>query len=172
MAEPRWLTDHELHAWRSYLRMAGRLSAHLNRQLQADHDLSLADYDVLVHLTDVPEQRLRVVELARELEWAKSRLSHHVGRMERRGLVRREECEDDGRGSYIVLTPTGFAAIRNAAPGHVEAVRGLVLDALSPEQVAALAEIADQVLARLGAAAAAPPAGAVAAAAPAAAGAR
>jgi DNA-binding MarR family transcriptional regulator len=150
MAEPRWLDDDEQHAWRSYLRMAGKLSAHLNRQLQADSDLSLADFDVLVHLTDVPERRLRVVELARELEWEKSRLSHHVARMERRGLVRREECEDDGRGSYIVLTPTGLAAIEAAAPGHVETVRQAVFDGLSREQVTALGQVADQVLARLG----------------------
>ena len=149
MADPRWLDEREQVAWRSYLRMAGRLSAHLNRQLQADSELSLADFDVLVHLTDVPERRLRVVELARELEWEKSRLSHHVARMERRGLVRREECEDDGRGSYIVLTATGLAAIEGAAPGHVAAVRDVVFDALTPEQVAVLGAISDQVLARL-----------------------
>jgi DNA-binding MarR family transcriptional regulator len=149
MTDPRWLSEREQVAWRSYLRMAGRLSAHLNRQLQSDSDLSLADFDVLVHLTDVPERRLRVVELARELEWEKSRLSHHVARMERRGLVRREECEDDGRGSYIVLTPAGLSAIEGAAPGHVEAVRSVVFDALTPEQVDALGAVADQVLARL-----------------------
>jgi DNA-binding MarR family transcriptional regulator len=149
MTDPRWLSEREQVAWRSYLRMAGRLSAHLNRQLQSDSDLSLADFDVLVQLTDVPERRLRVVELARELEWEKSRLSHHVARMERRGLVRREECEDDGRGSYIVLTPAGLSAIEGAAPGHVEAVRSVVFDALTPEQVDALGAVADQVLARL-----------------------
>jgi DNA-binding MarR family transcriptional regulator len=149
MADPLWLSEREQVAWRSYLRMAGRLSAHLNRQLQSDSDLSLADFDVLVQLTDVPERRLRVVELARELEWEKSRLSHHVARMERRGLVRREECEDDGRGSYIVLTPAGLSAIEGAAPGHVEAVRSVVFDALTPEQVDALGAVADQVLARL-----------------------
>jgi DNA-binding MarR family transcriptional regulator len=149
VADPRWLSEREQLAWRSYLRMAGRLSAHLNRQLQSDSDLSLADFDVLVHLTDVPERRLRVVELARELEWEKSRLSHHVARMERRGLVRREECEDDGRGSYIVLTPAGLAAIEGAAPGHVETVRSVVFDALTPEQVDVLGAVADQVLARL-----------------------
>jgi DNA-binding MarR family transcriptional regulator len=148
-AEPRWLDDDEQRVWRSYLRMAGRLSAHLNRQLQADSELSLADFDVLVHLTDVPERRLRVVELARELEWEKSRLSHHVARMERRGLVRREECVDDGRGSYIVLTPAGLAALEVAAPGHVEAVRTVVFDGLTPDQVTALGAVASQVLARL-----------------------
>ena len=148
-AEPRWLDDEEQRAWRSYLRMAGKLSAHLNRQLQAESDLSLADFDVLVHLTDVPERRLRVIELARELEWEKSRLSHHVGRMERRGLVRREECEDDGRGSYIVLTPAGLAAIEGAAPGHVEAVRRVLFDGLTRDQVEALGAVADRVLARL-----------------------
>src|SRR4029450_9476388 len=143
MPEPRWLDADEQRAWRSYLRMASRLRAHLNRQLQADSDLSLADFDVLVHLTDIPEQRLRVVELARELDWEKSRLSHHVARMERRGLVRREECRDDGRGSYIVLTPAGLAAIEGAAPGHVEAVRQVVFDALTRQQAEALGEVAE-----------------------------
>lgn len=150
-AEPRWLDDDEQYVWRSYLRMAGKLSAHLNRQLQADSDLSLADFDVLVHLTDVPERRLRVVELARELEWEKSRLSHHVARMERRGLVCREDCADDGRGSYIVLTPAGLAAIEAAAPGHVEAVRSVFFDGLTRDQVAALGTVAGSVLERLGA---------------------
>ena len=145
----RWLAADEQRAWRAWLDAHAKLSARLNRELQAGSGLSLSDYDVLVHLTDVPERRLRVVELARELEWEKSRLSHHVARMERRGLVSREECEDDGRGSYIVLTPAGLAAIEGAAPGHVEAVRRVLFDGLTRDQVEALGAVADRVLARL-----------------------
>jgi DNA-binding MarR family transcriptional regulator len=149
MADPRWLDEDQQRAWRGYLRMQGQLSARLNRQLQADSDLSLADFDVLVALTDLPEERMRVLELARVLQWEKSRVSHHVGRMERRGLVIREECREDGRGAFVVLTPAGRRAIEAAAPPHVDTVRRLVFDHLTPEQVETLATISDLVLARL-----------------------
>jgi DNA-binding MarR family transcriptional regulator len=149
MTDTRWLDAGQQHAWRGYLRMQSRLSARLNRQLQTDSDLSLADFDVLVALTDQPQERMRVSELARVLHWEKSRLSHHVGRMERRGLVVKEECADDGRGAFVVLTPEGRRAIEAAAPPHVETVRRLVFDDLTPEQVAVLDTIAHQVLARL-----------------------
>jgi DNA-binding MarR family transcriptional regulator len=149
MTEPRWLDDAQQRAWRGYIRMQGQLSAQLNRRLQADSGLSLADFEVLVHLTDVPDARVRVSELARSLHWEKSRLSHHVGRMERRGLVAREECRDDGRGAFVVLTTAGRAAIESAAPPHVDTVRRLVFDDLTPEQVDALAAVTEQVLARL-----------------------
>jgi DNA-binding MarR family transcriptional regulator len=145
----RWLDEDEQHAWRGYLRMQGQLSARLNRQLQADSGLSLADFDVLVQLTDVPEARVRVSELARSLQWEKSRLSHHVARMERRGLVAREECTEDGRGAFVVLTDAGRDAIESAAPPHVDSVRRLVFDGLTPAQVRALSTITEQVLARL-----------------------
>jgi DNA-binding MarR family transcriptional regulator len=149
MTETRWLDESQQQAWRGYLRMQSQLSARLNRQLQADSDLSLADFDVLVALTDQPEDRLRVSELARALQWEKSRLSHHVGRMERRGLVLRAECADDGRGAFVALTPEGRRAIEAAAPPHVETVRRLVFDELTPGQVATMDAIARQVLARL-----------------------
>ena len=149
MSGTRWLDETEQRAWRGYLRMQGRLSAQLNRQLQADSELSLADFDVLVHLTDVPDGRVRVLELARQLEWEQSRTSHQVARMQKRGLVVREECADDRRGAFVVLTPAGRAAIEAAAPRHVATVRRLVFDALSTEQVAALGAIAEQVHARL-----------------------
>jgi DNA-binding MarR family transcriptional regulator len=149
MTETRWLDESQQQAWRGYLRMQSQLSARLNRQLQGDSDLSLADFDVLVALTDQPEDRLRVSELARVLQWEKSRLSHHVGRMERRGLVLRAECADDGRGAFVALTPEGRRAIEAAAPPHVEAVRRLVFDDLTPDQVATMDAIARKVLARL-----------------------
>jgi DNA-binding MarR family transcriptional regulator len=147
--EPRWLDDREQCAWRTFLRMQGRLRARLNRQLQADSELSLADFEVLVHLTDTPEGRLRVLELARALDWEKSRTSHHLARMQRRGLVGRQECQDDARGAFVVLTPAGRRAIEAAAPRHVETVRRLFFDTLDAEQVDALAAISGQVLDRL-----------------------
>ncbi|MFB9893951.1 MarR family winged helix-turn-helix transcriptional regulator [Planobispora takensis] len=152
MDAPRWLDDDQQRAWRAYLRMQAQLGAALNRQLQAACGLSLADYDVLVHLTDVPDGRLRPYELQRALEWEQSRLSHHLSRMQRRGLVERQECADDGRGAFVVLTEAGREAITTAAPGHVETVRALFFDALGPEQVEALRQLTTQVLARLDAA--------------------
>ncbi|MHA6765129.1 MarR family winged helix-turn-helix transcriptional regulator [Streptacidiphilus sp. PAMC 29251] len=145
----RWLNETEQHAWRTFLRMQALLTARLGRDLQADSDLSLADYDVLVHLTDLDGGRRRILELARELNWEKSRMSHHLARMAKRGLIAREECSVDGRGAFIVITPEGQAAIEAAAPRHVESVRNLVFDVLSPEQVAALAAVSESILGRL-----------------------
>jgi DNA-binding MarR family transcriptional regulator len=149
VTEPRWLDEHQQRAWRSYLAMHTQLTARLHRQLQADSGLSLADFAVLVQLTDRPDGRVRVLELAQALQWEKSRLSHHLARMQRRGLVAREDCPDDARGAFIVLTPHGHQAIEHAAPRHVDTVRDLVFDQLTTEQVDTLHTIAKQVLARL-----------------------
>ncbi len=148
--EPRWLDEREQRAWRGYLAMQTQLHAQLNRRLQDDSGLSLADFDVLVALTDRPEVRMRVRELADTLQWERSRLSHQLSRMQRRGLVEREECEDDARGAFVVLTDEGRRTIDRAAPPHVEAVRELVFDGLDDGQVEALARIAEIVLDRVG----------------------
>jgi DNA-binding MarR family transcriptional regulator len=145
----RWLEADQQRAWRQLLALTTRLPARLNRQLQADSDLSLSDFDVLVQLTDVPAGRLRVGELGAALGWEKSRLSHHLTRMERRGLVTREDVAADGRGSEVVLTAVGRAGIVAAAPAHVDTVRALVFDVLGEEQVHALLEVTGAVLARL-----------------------
>ena len=126
-----------------------QLSATLQRELQDDAGLSTQDYEVLVHLTDNPEGRMRVTDLARLMQWERSRVSHHVTRMERRRLVQRLECAEDGRGAFVVITPQGRAAIEQAAPGHVNAVRRLVFDALSPEEVNAFATIIEKALTQL-----------------------
>ncbi|KJE21517.1 transcriptional regulator, MarR family [Frankia torreyi] len=149
-AEPvRWLDEREQRVWRRYLLMTSQLTAQMNRQLAADAGLSLADYEVLVRLTDVPAGRLRVTRLARELSWEQSRLSHHVSRMARRGLVAREECADDGRGALVALTEQGRAAIERAAPAHVAFVRAGVFDALTDAQVDALDAILGSILTAL-----------------------
>lgn len=144
-----WLDDRQQRTWRTWLQVSSRLPAALNRQLQRDSDLSLQDFDVLVQLTDADDGRVRVSSLAAALGWERSRLSHHVTRMERRGLVAREECDDDGRGAFVVLTPTGRTAIEDAAPDHVRTVRGLVFDVLTPAEVDALGAITAKVLDRL-----------------------
>lgn len=150
MTDTRWLDDDEQRTWRAFLRLQRQLVAQLNRQLQADSGLSLADYEVLVQLTDTPDGRLRPFELQTELQWEQSRLSHHLTRMQRRGLIDREECADDGRGAFAVLTDAGRHAITAAAPGHVDAVRRLFFDRLTPDQVATLQQVSDQVLAEPG----------------------
>jgi DNA-binding MarR family transcriptional regulator len=149
MTVPRWLDERQQCAWRSYLAMHGQLTARLHRQLQDDSGLSLADFDVLVQLTDHPDGRVRVLQLARTLQWEKSRLSHHLARMQRRGLVCREECPEDARGAFVVLTPAGREAIEQAAPKHVETVRDLFFDQLTAEQVDTLHAITGRVLGRL-----------------------
>src|SRR5580693_2167940 len=138
MLMTRWRTEDEHRAWRRLLRMTSQLNARMNRQLQDEAGISLADYDVLVVLSEAPEGRQRVFELADALAWEQSRVSHQLARMQRRDLVARQECPADARGAFVVLTGTGRAAIERAAPGHVEMVRQLVFDGLGPDQLTAL----------------------------------
>src|SRR5512139_1414531 len=102
-----WLTEAEQRVWRRWLAMNAELPAVLHRELQADSGLSLPDFEVLVQLTDTPEGRVRVSDLASALMWERSRLSHHIKRMEGRGLIVRQECAEDGRGAFVGVTPVG-----------------------------------------------------------------
>src|SRR3712207_2367923 len=122
----RWLDEREQRVWRSWLLASTRLEAHLARRMQADGDISMSDFAVLVQLSEAPEGRLRAFALGRALQWEKSRLSHHLTRMERRGLVGREDCGTDRRGAFVVLAPAGREALGAAAPPHVDAVRAAV----------------------------------------------
>jgi DNA-binding MarR family transcriptional regulator len=135
-----WLDDDEQRAWRTYLRMSSLLPAALNRQLQQGCGLTLPEYEVLVQLSETPGQRLRPYQICEALNWEQSRLSHQLTRMERRGLIARQECAADGRGAFIELTPAGADVIGSAAPRHVATVRGLVFDQLSESQRAAFEE--------------------------------
>jgi len=144
-----WLDDREQRVWRSWLQASQRLDAHLSRRMQADGDISMSDFAVLVPLSEAPEQRLRAFALGRALQWEKSRLSHHLTRMERRGLVAREDCGTDRRGAFVVLAPAGRAALEAAAPPHAEAVRSAVFDRLTADQVDRLGEVCDELLAGL-----------------------
>lgn len=145
----RWLTPEEQRAWRGFVRLHERLGGRLGRMLQAESNVSAADFAVLVHLTDSPEGRQRYQDLARALEWEKSRMSHHIARMAGRGMVVREECAEDGRGAYVVITDVGRAAIEAAAPRHVEAVRELFMDHVTPAELRVLAEISERVIGKL-----------------------
>ena len=145
----RWLTDEQQAVWRRYLEMQRRLNTALERQMQASGELSMPDFGVLVNLSEAEGQHLRVTDLARALRWEKSRLSHHLTRMERRGLITRRGCDSDGRGAHAVLTPEGRAALERVAPAHAEEVRRLLFDPLTPEQLAALGAACDAVLSQL-----------------------
>jgi DNA-binding MarR family transcriptional regulator len=149
VAEPRWLNEQEKHSWVSFLIMHTKLAAEMHRQLHAEFGLSLADFDVLAQLAVAPKGRVRALKLGRCLQWEKSRLSHHLKRMEQRGLIRREDCPEDSRGAVVVATDLGRQAIERAAPSHVETVRELVFDQLTKREVEALGRIADKVLTRL-----------------------
>ncbi|MFM9612033.1 MarR family winged helix-turn-helix transcriptional regulator [Streptomyces niveiscabiei] len=147
--EVRWLTTEEQQAWRGFLRLHDRLRGHLTRQLQGEANVSVADFAVLVELTDLPEGRRRILDLARSLEWEKSRMSHHIARMVKRGLVVRDECLEDGRGAFVVITDEGRRMIEAAAPRHVEAVRGLFLDHVTPAELRVIAEVSERVVRKI-----------------------
>lgn len=144
-----WLSADAQSLWRRWLRLNAELPGVLHRELQADAGLSLSDFEVLVKLTDTPGGRVRVTDLARELNWERSRVSHHVTRMQRRGLVERSECRDDGRGAWVVLTEQGRSAIERAAPGHAATVRRLIFDDLTPTELEVMTGFIDKVLGRL-----------------------
>ncbi|MDT0487645.1 MULTISPECIES: MarR family winged helix-turn-helix transcriptional regulator [Streptomyces] len=145
----RWLTPEEQRAWRGFVRLHERLGGRLGRLLQSESNVSPADFAVLVHLTDTPEGRQRYQDLARALEWEKSRMSHHIARMAGRGMVVREDCLEDARGAFVVITDVGRAAVEAAAPRHVEAVRELFMDHVTPAELRVLAEISERVIGKL-----------------------
>jgi DNA-binding MarR family transcriptional regulator len=145
----RWLDEREERAWRGLLRMHAEVTAELDRRLAAESGLSYQDYEVLVALTDQPDGRLRLFELADGLGWEKSRLSHHVVRMTARGLLEKIPCDTDRRGAFVAVTSDGRRAITAAAPGHVEAVRELFVDRLTQRQLDALADAAAAVMVTL-----------------------
>jgi DNA-binding MarR family transcriptional regulator len=149
MEDIRWLNEQEERAWRSLQFMQMRLEGELARQLAADSGLSYPDYLVLVALTDRPDGRIRLFELAGVLGWEKSRLSHHVRRMTERGLVQKERCNSDRRGAHVVVTTRGRAEIEAAAPGHLATVRRLFVDRLTPTQLAVIGDVGEAVLAGL-----------------------
>ncbi|MEV6794895.1 MarR family transcriptional regulator [Streptomyces sp. NPDC051320] len=138
---PRWLTDDEQGAWRAYLQATTLLEDHLDRQLQRDAGMPHVYYGLLVQLSQAPERRLRMTELAMHAKITRSRLSHAIARLERNGWVRRENCPSDKRGQNAVLTPEGMQVLERTAPGHVAAVRQALFDRLSPEQTEQLTEI-------------------------------
>ena len=132
--EPKWLNPREMKAWRSYIIASRRLLEALESDLDG-HDLSMPDYEVLAQLSDAPDRRMRMSELAEIAMLSKSRLSHRMKVMEKAGWVRREVCPEDKRGSFAVMTEKGWRAIVKAAPDHVASVRKFLLTLLVPSEL-------------------------------------
>ncbi|MER6357543.1 MarR family transcriptional regulator [Streptomyces sp. NPDC001634] len=142
---PRWLNPEERRAWLAYVEFSTHLSDHLNRQLRRDAGMTHADYTLLAHLSSVPDHTLTMSELAERLRITRSRLTHAVTRLQEAGYVDRREDPGNRRNQLAVLTPQGLDLLERAAPGHVEAVRRAVFDALTPEQVSQFAAIGEAI---------------------------
>lgn len=149
MAEPRWLDPAQARAWRGYLRMRDLLDLQISRDLSCEAALSDAEYTVLAVLSETPAHRLRLIDLAARLLWSNSRLSHQVSRMERRGLVRRDQHPANQRATAAVLTSDGLHAIEEVAPAHVESVRRHFIDLLTDDEIETLGKVADRVVEHL-----------------------
>jgi len=149
VAETNWLTQREERAWRAYRRMQTVLPAQLARDLVRDSALTDPDYDVLSTLSERPGHRWQLRDLAAKMLWSRSRLSHHIARMESRGLVAREDDPADRRGCMIVLTDDGRRTLDKAAPQHVASVREHVVDLLTDDEIATLTQLAERVVDRL-----------------------
>ncbi|MDT4961097.1 MAG: hypothetical protein QOF87_744 [Pseudonocardiales bacterium] len=136
----RRMTSRELAIWRSLLDTTAELRRALGADLQ-ELDLSPGDYQVLLALSEADGRRMRSSELASSIDWERSRLSHHLGRMERRGLIRREDCATDNRGAEVLLTEAGAQLFRSATTPHMRAIKKRFADALTPGQFNALADV-------------------------------
>src|SRR5260370_22096442 len=148
MSEPEWLTDQEQSIWRALVAMIRTVNEQLERQLQRDAQITHAGYQVLVALSEHMQDAPRMSDLAVRLAWSQSRLSHVMAWLERSGWVRRIPCPTDKRSNLAQLTAKGQQKLAEAAPGHVAAVRHLVIDALTGEQQRALAQISQAITAR------------------------
>lgn len=145
----RWLDPDESRAWRAFLHASRALMATLDRELQRDAGMPHAYYEILVRLSEAPQRRLRMSELAEATGGSRSRLSHAVARLEEFGWVTRQDCPTDRRGQVAVLTEQGFAVLAAAAPGHVAGVRRHLFDHLSRTQVDQLRDICETLVAHL-----------------------
>ena len=148
MSEPvnGWLSESQQRVWRSYLLAKTHIDDYLEEALR-DFGLSLAEYELLVRLSESPDHTIRMGELAASVGHSRSRLTHTVKRMEQAGFVKRTSCASDGRGVQATMTQAGFDLLKRAAPAHVDSVRRVFVDAISPEDYLALGRAMSAVLA-------------------------
>ncbi|RFU43529.1 MarR family transcriptional regulator [Actinomadura logoneensis] len=149
MTEPRWLGAAQQRDWRAFVDGSVRLTEIMDRDLKAKHGLSVSEYEILVRLSEAPERRLRMAELAEHASQSRSRLSHTCSRLESKGLVRRDNCPNDKRGVYAFLTDAGFEALDRAARDHVETVRDYFVDVVDPADLEAIGRAFTAVLRRI-----------------------
>lgn len=147
MTDPHWLDDVELRAWVGFVRTRDLIAAAIGRDSARESNLTFIEYSVLANLANCADHRLTFADLASRLEWSQSRLSHQITRMEKRGLVAREPIPDDARRTAARLTQRGADVLSAAAPAHVQSVRRHMIDVLDRQQLAALADIYDTLLA-------------------------
>ena len=140
----------ELRIWRSYIETSEVLRSRLAGRLQSESSLSSGDYAVLLALSEADHRSLRSSELAALIGWERSRLSHHLGRMEKRGLIQRARCSDDAHGVNVILTDQGFEAFRSGSIPHLQAIRELFIDAFSPEELAQIESLTHTIRHHLG----------------------
>ena len=133
-----WLSSTQQDAWRAYLVGTTLLMERMDRDLREGHDLSLPEYEILVRLSEATGRRLRMAELADSVKNSRSRITHTIARMERAGLVQRQQCPSDGRGVFAQLTPVGQAKLVEAAPDHVRSVRAALIDVVEPDDLDAV----------------------------------
>lgn len=145
----RWLSEDEQLSWRSWLALNLLLPDRLGRDLQERAGLTLADYEILVRLSETDDRRLRMSDLANTTLSSRSRLSHQIDRMQKAGLVERQECSDDRRGYFAVLTEKGWQTLVAAAPLHVASVRERLVDGLTAEEFAEFGRICQKLVDRL-----------------------
>ncbi|HEX3789313.1 MAG TPA: MarR family transcriptional regulator [Pseudonocardiaceae bacterium] len=141
MVDARWLTLREQQVWRHYIAATRLVESEIDRQLQRDVGLPATYFEILVALSEAPDHTLRMSEVADQLRFSRSRLSHAVAKMEQSGWITRQECPSDKRGAFAVLTDAGLAVLADAARGHVNNVRQLLFDVLTTEQQDQLGEI-------------------------------
>lgn len=147
MTDAHWLDDIEMRAWLGFVRTRDLIAAAVGRDSSRQSNLTYVEYSVLAYLAGEPDHRLTFADLAAKLEWSQSRLSHQITRMEKRGLVAREPIPDDARRTAARLSPRGADVLSTAAPAHVQSVRKHMVDVLDRQQLAALADIYDTLLA-------------------------
>ena len=141
MTEPRWLSAVDQKAWRSYLNGSQLLSTQLDKELREKHGIGLPEYEILVRLSEHEERTMRMALLATDTTISRSRLTHSVARMEKRGLLERSAIPEDGRGVNCVMTEAGWQLLQTAAPDHVSRVRSHLVDLLDPEEMEILGRI-------------------------------
>jgi DNA-binding MarR family transcriptional regulator len=145
----KWLSVDELDAWKTIVKLFTRIPTAVERQLQRDAQLSVLEYHVLAHLSDQENWSIRMHQLAFLTEAELSRLSHLLRRLEQRGFVRRESDPTDRRSTLAILTDAGHAHLVAAAPSHVDQVRQLVIDVLTPEELSTFKDLSNRIIDRI-----------------------